>query len=111
MDENHVAGTAKNLGGKVQEGVGRVAGDVKTELEGKLNQAAGAAQDLYGQAREAAQEGMEVAQDTARDAAKAVREQTAGWEQTLRSSMNERPLATVAVALGVGWLMGRMLHR
>jgi uncharacterized protein YjbJ (UPF0337 family) len=27
MDENRVEGTARNLGGKVQEGFGKVAGD------------------------------------------------------------------------------------
>jgi uncharacterized protein YjbJ (UPF0337 family) len=28
MDENRVTSTAKNLGGKVEEGLGRVAGEV-----------------------------------------------------------------------------------
>jgi uncharacterized protein YjbJ (UPF0337 family) len=110
MDENRVAGTARNLGGKVQEGAGHLAGDVKTELEGKLNQAAGSAQEMYGQARDAARQGLEAAQDKAEDAAAAVREQASGLEQTIRTSMNERPLMTVAVALGVGWLVGRMMH-
>ncbi len=30
MDENRISGTAKNIGGKVEEGFGRVAGDTKT---------------------------------------------------------------------------------
>ena len=111
MDENRVAGTARNLGDKVQEGVGRVAGDMKTELEGKLNQAAGSAQALYGQARDAAEQGLEAAQDTVEGAAKAVRNYSATFEDTLRGNMNERPLMTVAVALGVGWFVGRLLHR
>lgn len=51
MDENRFEGTARNIGGKVQEGVGRATGDVKTKTEGVMNQAAGAAQDLYGTAR------------------------------------------------------------
>jgi uncharacterized protein YjbJ (UPF0337 family) len=46
MDEDRLYGTARNLGGKVEEGVGRVTGDVKTQLQGKLDQATGAAQDL-----------------------------------------------------------------
>jgi uncharacterized protein YjbJ (UPF0337 family) len=32
MDENRIAGTAKNVGGKVQEGVGRLTGDAETEV-------------------------------------------------------------------------------
>jgi uncharacterized protein YjbJ (UPF0337 family) len=111
MDENRVAGTGKNPGGKVQEGVGRLTDDVRTEMEGKLNQAAGSAQALYGQARDVAEQGLEAAQDTAKGAAKAVRKHSATFGETVRSNMNARPLITVAVALGVGWFVGRILHR
>ena len=41
MDENRIAGTARNIGGKVEEGFGRVTGDGTTRLEGVANQAAG----------------------------------------------------------------------
>jgi uncharacterized protein YjbJ (UPF0337 family) len=54
MDENRVAGTAKNAGGKLEEGFGRVTGDNKMRAEGLVDQAAGTAQDLYGQARDSA---------------------------------------------------------
>ena len=30
MDENRVSGTARNAGGKIEEGLGRVMGDTKT---------------------------------------------------------------------------------
>ena len=56
MNEDRVVGTAKNLGGKAQEGLGRVTGDAKRQFEGVINQAAGAAQDLYGQAKDSASE-------------------------------------------------------
>ena len=56
MDENRVAGTAKNIGGKVEEGFGRVTGDTKSQVEGIVNQATGAAQDLYGQAADTARD-------------------------------------------------------
>jgi len=52
MNEDRIAGTARNVGGKVQEGVGRVTGDAKRQADGLVNQAAGAAQDFYGQAKE-----------------------------------------------------------
>ena len=50
MDENRVEGTARNIGGKVQEGIGRITGDAKTQVRGMANQTAGATQDLIGQA-------------------------------------------------------------
>ena len=56
MDENRVSGTARNIGGKIEEGVGALTGNTKTQIQGKLDQASGAAQDLYGQAADAARE-------------------------------------------------------
>ena len=54
MDENRIEGTARNLGGKVQEGWGKATGSTQTQAEGLANQAAGTAQDVYGQAADAA---------------------------------------------------------
>ena len=46
MNKDEVVGTAKNLGGKAQEAFGNVTGDTKSQVEGIINQTAGAAQDL-----------------------------------------------------------------
>ena len=73
MNEDRIAGTARNLGGKLEEGVGRVTGDIKEQVQGKLDQAAGAAQDLYGQTA-----------DVARDTAVTV-------EKWLRSTLKPSP--------------------
>jgi uncharacterized protein YjbJ (UPF0337 family) len=83
-------GTSRNIVGKVEEGVGRSTGDVKTQIQGKLDQAAGAAQDLYGQTA-----------DAARDTA-------ANLDKWLRTTIETQPYTTAIVALG--WLLGRM-HR
>jgi uncharacterized protein YjbJ (UPF0337 family) len=85
MNEDRIAGTARNIGGKVDEGVGR-------QVQGKLDQAAGTARDLYGQT-------AEVARDTA-----------VTFEKRLRQTIETKPYAAVVVALGIGWLIGRT-HR
>jgi uncharacterized protein YjbJ (UPF0337 family) len=59
MDEDRIAGTARKLGGKVQEDVGGFTGDTQTQIKGMANQAAGTAQDLYGQAADAARDTAE----------------------------------------------------
>ena len=92
MDENRAYRTATNLGAKIQEGVGSVTGDAKLGAEGLVNQATGAARDLYGQAS-----------DTARDGA-------ATLDNWLRNTIETQPYTTAIVALGIGWLLGR-LHR
>ena len=53
MPDDRIAGTAKNLGGKVQESFGSMTGNRSQEAKGKLNQAEGALQDMYGQAKDA----------------------------------------------------------
>ena len=65
MDENRVSGTAKNIGGKVEEGFGRFTGDTKTQAAGVAKQISGAAQDMYGQARDVASDAVGTARDTA----------------------------------------------
>ena len=92
MNEDRISGTARNLGGKVEEGVGRVTGDVKTQVQGKLDQVAGAAQDFYGQT------------------ADATRDTVTTFDKWLRTTIETQPYATALVALGIGWLLGRM-HR
>jgi uncharacterized protein YjbJ (UPF0337 family) len=99
MDENRIAGTARNMGGKVEEGLGRAIGDTKSQIRGIADQAAGTAQDLYGQAR-----------DTAADAAVAARDSAASLEKWLRSTIETQPYTAALVAFGIGWLLGRM-HR
>jgi len=64
----------------------------QTQIKGMANQAAGTAQDLYGQAA-----------DAARDSA-------ATFDKWLRNTIETQPYTTAIVALGIGWLLGRM-HR
>jgi uncharacterized protein YjbJ (UPF0337 family) len=100
MNEDRVVGTTKTLGGNLQEGLGRVSGDAGTEAAGLINQAAGAAQDLYDHAK-----------DTASDAAQVVRQGAVDAEDYVRQTIEKRPYTTACVALGVGWLIGRMGRR
>jgi uncharacterized protein YjbJ (UPF0337 family) len=90
MDENRLEGAVRNVGGKVQEDIGRTTGDTKSKLEGVVNQAAGTAQNLYGQ-------GADVARETATN-----------LDAWLRNTIENQPYTTAIVALGVGWLLGRM---
>ena len=50
VDENRVEGTARNIGGKIQDAVGAVTGDAATQARGQINRAAGSTQNAYGQA-------------------------------------------------------------
>jgi uncharacterized protein YjbJ (UPF0337 family) len=100
MNEDRLYGTAKSLGGKAEEGIGRVIGDTKTELQGKARQVEGQVQDLYGQAADAASQAAQAVRDTASEA-----------EDFIRTTIEQRPYTTAAVALGIGFLIGRFARR
>jgi len=96
VDEDRLTGTAKNLGGQVEQAYGRTTGDLKSQLQGKARQVEGAAQDLYGQAKDAAASAAEAVGDHAREA-----------EDFIRNTIEQRPYTAAAVALGIGFLIGR----
>lgn len=99
MNEDRLSGTARNIGGKVEEGVGRATGNARTQAQGMADQAVGAMQDFYGQAR-----------DAATDAAGAARDSSKSVERWLRDTIETQPYTAVLVAIGIGWLLGRT-HR
>jgi uncharacterized protein YjbJ (UPF0337 family) len=100
MNEDRIVGTTKNLGGKAQEGFGRITGDANTQAEGGIDQVAGAAQDLYGRAK-----------DSASDAAEVVRRGAMNAEDYIRQTIERRPYTASFAALCVGWIIGRMGRR
>jgi len=99
MDEHRVTGAVKNVGGKIEEGVGRVTGDTKSQFQGIVDQVQGTAENLYGQAK-----------DAASNTAKGVRKTASSFEDVIRRTVEDRPYTAVAVALALGWLVGRT-HR
>src|ERR1700756_3951910 len=95
MDEHRATGAAKNIGGKDEEAIGRATGDTKSQVRGAIDRAQGAAEDLYGQTR-----------DAASDAAAGLRTTALSFEDALRNTIEDKPYVAVAIALGLGWLIG-----
>ena len=81
-DENEFEGTARDLGGKVQDAVGGLTGDTATQMKGKWNQAAGQAQKTFGAAAD-----------------------------ELRENVTQQPLTALALAAGVAFLAGFLARR
>lgn len=93
MDDNRIKGTATNIGGKVKDAVGGLTGDTKTQAEGKMDQVSGQLQDAYGSAKDAVREGAS----------------TFGAE--LDSFVSEKPMQSLLIAAGLGYLFARLTHR
>jgi uncharacterized protein YjbJ (UPF0337 family) len=82
MDENEFEGAARDLGGKVQDAVGGLTGDVETQAQGKWNQAAGKAQKTFGAAAD-----------------------------EIRENVADKPLTALAVAAGVFFVLGYLMRK
>jgi uncharacterized protein YjbJ (UPF0337 family) len=96
MDEHRVTGAARNAGGRVEEGFGRVTGDTKSQIQGVIDQAQGTAENLYGQAK-----------DAASGAAQSVRNTASSIDDVVRRTIEDKPYTAVLIAIGLGWLLGR----
>ncbi len=93
MDEDRIKGAATNIGGKVKDTAGGLLGDSKTQAEGKADQASGQLQNAYGSAK-----------DTVREGAETMGEQ-------VDSLVKERPMVALLGAVGVGYILARLMHR
>jgi uncharacterized protein YjbJ (UPF0337 family) len=100
MSDDRMAGTVRNLGGKVQEGVGKVTGNAKTEAQGLMNQAAGAMQNAYGQAADAAAESAETVKQAAIEG-----------HDFLKKFIEDNPHTATLIAIGIGFFIGYAAHQ
>jgi uncharacterized protein YjbJ (UPF0337 family) len=100
MTDDRIAGTVRNVGGKVQEAVGKVSGNAKTEAEGVLTQAAGAVQNAYGQAQEAAAGGAETIKQAAIES-----------HDYLKKFVEDNPHTATMIAIFIGFLIGYAVHQ
>ena len=78
-------------------------GEARKHMNDLAGEASSAAQDVYEHARDRAAD----LADSANDAA---RETVGSFERALRNTIETQPYTAVAIALGLGWLFGRM-HR
>lgn len=81
----------------------RAFGDAKKQASGLAGEASDAVQDLYDQASDSAAQ-------LADAGTRAARKTAGSFERALRNTIETQPYTAVAVALGLGWLLGRM-HR
>jgi len=97
MNEDRIIGATRNMGGKVEEAAGRITGDAKSQGEGVVEQVAGTAQNLYGQAKDAASD----VSDTIHQSAKYAQDH-------IRVMVEKRPYTVAVAALAMGWIIGRL---
>src|SRR5579862_8078151 len=95
MDKDRWAGAAKDAAGKVESTVGDLAGDAETSASGRLKEASGTVQNLYGQAKDAARSASDAAVNLAKDAYES--DTFRDGSQALAKQVRDNPLGSLLV--------------
>lgn len=102
MNTDRIEGATRDIGGKVQGLVGRVTGSNQTHAEGLVNEAAGTAQNLYGQAVDGVRDASEAVTDFADRGSRYVQ----GRSRSLEKQVSQNPLTGVMIAGALGFVLG-----
>jgi uncharacterized protein YjbJ (UPF0337 family) len=111
MDKDRIAGSAKDIAGKVEGVVGDVTGDAKTQVSGRAREAAGTVQNLYGQAKDAALDAGETAVNYAKDAYENRGDTIRSGQQAMAKTVQDNPLGALLVAGGIGFALALLMTR
>jgi ElaB/YqjD/DUF883 family membrane-anchored ribosome-binding protein len=79
------------------------------QIRGSVNEAAGLAQDAYGKAADQAEDLYDDVNDRARDVVSKSRRRIEGRYEDLEQMVIESPMPALAIAVGVGFLLGLLL--
>jgi uncharacterized protein YjbJ (UPF0337 family) len=111
MDNDRIAGSAKEFAGRVEGAVGEMTGDAKTQASAKARETAGSVQNLYGQAKDAAREATDTATNYAKDAYQAGEDTFRDGTQAIAKKVQDNPLGALLVAGGIGFALALLMSR
>jgi uncharacterized protein YjbJ (UPF0337 family) len=111
MDKDRIAGSAKDLAGKVEGAAGDIAGDAQTKNTGRAREATGTVQNLYGQAKDAAREVSDTVTSQARDVYEHSGETLRDGTQAVARKVQDNPLGALLVAAGIGFALALFMTR
>ncbi|TMK52233.1 MAG: CsbD family protein [Alphaproteobacteria bacterium] len=111
MDKDRIAGSAKDFAGKVEGSVGDIAGDAKTQAEGRVREATGAAQNLYGQAKDTVRETTDAAASYAKDTYENSGDTFRDSAQAIAKKVQDNPLGSMLIAGGIGFALALLMTR
>jgi uncharacterized protein YjbJ (UPF0337 family) len=100
VDTDRVSGKIKETAGKAESALGDVTGDSETQASGYVRQATGAAQNVYGQAKDAFGDSFADAQESAEKAL-----------HTIEAEVKARPLIALLIAALIGYVFAQLTTR
>ncbi|KAA0971859.1 CsbD family protein [Aureimonas fodinaquatilis] len=110
MDKDRIEGAAKEFGGKVQGAVGDAVGSPGNSAEGRVREAEGTAQNLYGQGKDAVRDAAGEASRYASDVYENAGAYAHEGSRAVRQSVQERPISALLIAGIIGFALGLSLR-
>jgi uncharacterized protein YjbJ (UPF0337 family) len=107
MDKDRIAGSAKDVAGKVEAAIGDVTGNAQTQAAGRAREAAGAVQNLFGQAKDASEAAVNYAKDAYENGGETLRD----GSQAMAKRVQDNPLGALLVAGGIGFALALLMTR
>jgi uncharacterized protein YjbJ (UPF0337 family) len=111
MDIDRIAGSAKDVAGKVEGAVGDIAGNAQAQAAGQAREAVGTVQNLYGQAKDAARDAGDAAVSYAKDAYDNRGETIREGSEIVAKKVRDNPLGALLVAGGIGFALAMLMTR
>ncbi len=111
MDSDRIAGSAKDFAGKVEGAVGDLAGDAKTQAAGRVREARGSTQNLFGQAKDATREASDAAVSYAKDVYESSGDTFRDGSQAIANKVQKNPLGSLLIAGGIGFALALAMKR
>ena len=109
MNNDRIAGSAKDFAGKVEATVGGIAGDARTEAAGRAREATGTVQNMYGQAKDAARDAADAAVSYAKDAYDNSGDAFRDGSQAIAKKVQDNPISAMLIAGGIGFALALLL--
>ncbi|CAN5169657.1 hypothetical protein BH10PSE4_BH10PSE4_19010 [soil metagenome] len=101
--DDQVVGVARQGVGRMQDAVGGLTGNAEIQTQGKLNEALGTVQQVYGQARGGVKDAFE-------ETLEGVRGQIHDQLDAVETYVISKPLPALAVAGAIGVVLGLLLR-
>jgi uncharacterized protein YjbJ (UPF0337 family) len=111
MDKDRIAGSARDVAGKVEGAVGDMTGNAQTQAAGRVREGEGTVQNLYGQAKDTARDAGEAAVNYAKDAYEHGGETLRDGSQAVAKRVQDNPLGALLIAGGIGFALALLMTR
>jgi uncharacterized protein YjbJ (UPF0337 family) len=111
MNEDRIAGTAKDFAGKAEGAFGDMTGDKESQASGRAREMAGKAQNLYGQAKDAVADAADKATDYAKDIYNNRGDAIRDGQEALARKVQDNPIGSLVTAGAIGFALALLLAR